>query len=129
MTGDNRILRARSADSRPAPFDPRRNLVFLENGVYLGRDLGQKLLVHLAPALYLAPHFLVGLGLKVPEGQVLELAADLAHAEAMGDGSVDFERLSRDALALFRRQRVQRPHVVQPIRQLHQHHADVVHHG
>ena len=32
-------------------------------------------------------------------------------------------------LALLRRQVLERPHVVEPVRQLHQHHADVVHHG
>ena len=34
-------------------------------------------------------------GCRVAEGEVLELPLDLAHAEAMGQGSVDIERLLR----------------------------------
>ena len=63
------------------------------------------------------------------ERQVLELAADLAHAQAVRDGRVDFQGLLRDALLFVGRERPQRAHVVQAVGQLDDHHADVVHHG
>ena len=46
----------------------------------------------------------------------------------MRDGRVDLGRLLRDAQLALARQRVQRPHVVQPVRQLHDDDADIVHH-
>src|SRR6185436_11270330 len=71
----------------------------------------------------------VRLRLEILERQFLELVFDLAHPEAVGDGRVDIARLLRDALTPVLGQVVQRAHVVHAIRELHENHADVVHHG
>jgi hypothetical protein len=64
----------------------------------------------------------------VHERQLLELVLDLAHAEAVGDRRVDVERFLGDAGALLLGHELERPHVVQPVGQLHEDHADVVDH-
>ncbi len=47
----------------------------------------------------------------------------------MRDGCVDFERLLRDALPAIGRQELQSAHVVQPVSQLDDDDANIVHHG
>ena len=69
-----------------------------------------------------------GLRLEVLERQLLELVLDLAHPEPVGDRRVDVARLLRDLDPALLRQVVQRPHVVEPIGELDQDDADVVHH-
>ena len=68
------------------------------------------------------------LGLEIAERQILELAADQAHAETVRDGRVDIERLARDALLALGREEFERAHVVQAVAELHHHHANVVDH-
>ncbi len=60
------------------------------------------------------------------EGQILELLAHLMHAHAAGKRRVDVERLLRGAPARLRRPMRQRAHIVQPVGELDQEHADVV---
>ena len=60
------------------------------------------------------------------EGEILELPLDLAHAETVGERRVDVERFLCDGAAAFRAQRAERLHVVEAVRQLDQHHADVL---
>ncbi len=67
--------------------------------------------------------------LEVLERQLLELVLDLAHAEAIGDGTVDVARFLRDLDAPLLGQVVQRPHVVQSVGELDQDDADVIDHG
>ena len=74
------------------------------------------------------PQRLVGLRLEVLERQLLELVLDLAHPEPVGDRRVDVARLLRDLDAALLGQVVQRPHVVEPVGELHEDDADVVHH-
>ena len=69
------------------------------------------------------------LRLEIAERQLLELVLDLAHPQPVGDGRVDVARLLRDLDAALLRQVVQRPHVVEPVGELHQDDPDVVHHG
>ena len=52
------------------------------------------------------------------EGQVFQLRLDARHAEAVGQRRVDFEGLGGNAGPLVGRQVLQRPHVVEPVRQL-----------
>ena len=63
------------------------------------------------------------------EGQVFQFAADLAHAQPVGDGRVDVQGFARDLLLPLLREILQGAHVVQAVGQLDEHHADVVHHG
>ena len=65
---------------------------------------------------------------EVLERQLLELVLDLAHAEPVGDRRVDVARLLRDLHPPLFRQVMERAHVVQPVGELDQDDADVVHH-
>ena len=71
----------------------------------------------------------VGDGIDVLEREVLELAADLAHAQPVRDGRVDFLRLAGDLDLPLGREVLEGAHVVQPVGQLDHDHADVVDHG
>lgn len=62
------------------------------------------------------------------ETEVLQLALDQAHAQALGDGRVDLQRLAGDAAARFAALRTQRAHVVQAVGQLDHDHAQVARH-
>ena len=66
---------------------------------------------------------------NVAKREVFEFAANFAHAEPVRDRPVDFNGLARDAFAPFRLlDEAERPHVVQPVRQLHDDDANIVHH-
>ena len=68
-----------------------------------------------------------GVGLQFLEGQRLHLVHDLVHADALGQRGVDIHRLAGDPPALVAVGHVmQRAHVVQPVGELDQQHADVV---
>ena len=81
------------------------------------------------PSARLRAISLVVLGLQVAERQVLELPLDLPDAQPIGQRRVDLHRLLGDAPLLVGRQILERPHVVQAIGQLDEHHADVLGHG
>ena len=83
----------------------------------------------LAPLLDPRGEVLVGLGLEVLEGQVLELVLDLAHAQPAGQGRVDVHGLAGDAHAALLGQVLEGAHVVQAVGELDQDDPDVVHHG
>ncbi len=70
-----------------------------------------------------------GSRLEIAEGQILELTAHHAHAQAERDGRVDVQRLARNALLLFGFEVFECAHVVEPVGQLDENDADVVHHG
>ncbi len=65
------------------------------------------------------------LGLQVLESQVLELALEQPHAQAVGDRRVDVHRLARDLAPLFGREVLERAHVVEPVGELDEDHAQV----
>ena len=67
-------------------------------------------------------------GLNVDEGEIFQFAAHFTHAEAVRDRRVDIQRFARDPLAAFQRQRTERAHVVQPVRQFDDDDADVLDH-
>ena len=71
-----------------------------------------------------------GLGLELAEGERLHLLHKLVHADPLGQRGVDVHRLAGDAAALLRLlDVVERAHVVEPVGELHQEHADVIRHG
>ena len=69
------------------------------------------------------------LRLEIAESQVLQLAAQDGHAEAVGDGRVDIQRFAGDAVLLGRFEVFERAHVMQPVGQFDENDANVVHHG
>jgi hypothetical protein len=71
---------------------------------------------------------LVDVRLEMAERQVFELPLDLPDAETGRQRRIDVHCLLGHPFALLRRAGVQGPHVVQPVGQLDQHHADVVSH-
>ena len=70
-----------------------------------------------------------GLGLQQLEGQILQLPLEPSNPEAIGQGGIDLAGFPGDALAFLLAQGTEGAHVVQAVRQLHQHHADVAGHG
>ena len=68
-------------------------------------------------------------GVEVEEGQVLELALDPRHPQAVGDGGVDLQRLARDPAPRLGRHVLQGLHVVQPVGELDEDHPDVLGRG
>ena len=72
----------------------------------------------------------IGVGLELLEGQRLHLVHELVHADPLGERRVDIHRLAGDPAALLLvLDVVERAHVVQPVGELDQQHADVVRHG
>ena len=70
-----------------------------------------------------------GFGFDLLEGEHLHFAHIFIQPDALGQRGVDIHRLARDALALLGLlDEVQRAHVVQPVAQLDQQHADVLAH-
>ena len=88
----------------------------------------QECLALLAPGIDRFLHLLVANRIEKAESQVFQLAANLAHAEPVGDGSVDLQRLFGDLVLALGLEMFERPHVVQAVGQLDQHDADVVDH-
>ena len=70
---------------------------------------------------------LIGFGFQLLERQQLHLAHIFVHADPLGERRVDIHRLLGDAAALFGAfDEMQRPHIVQPVSELDQKHADIV---
>ena len=66
---------------------------------------------------------------QMAESQVVQLPLELPDAQAMGQRRVDVQGFLGDAPPLVFGERVQRAHVVQPVREFDEHHADVLGHG
>ena len=72
----------------------------------------------------------IGVGLELAEGERLHLGHELVHADPLGERRIDVHRLAGDAPALLLRlDEMERAHVVQPVGELDQQHADVARHG
>src|SRR5206468_8956981 len=65
-------------------------------------------------------------GLEMLERQVLELPPHLRHTEAVSERRVEVARLLGDATTLLLRQVVERPHIVETVRKLHDDDARVL---
>ncbi len=89
----------------------------------------QKLLAFDAAGFDGRRHLLVAHRIGVAEGQVLKLAAHLAHAQPVRQRSVDVLGLAGDGLLAVRLEVLEGAHVVQAVGQLDEHHAHVRHHG
>src|SRR5579862_3832102 len=62
------------------------------------------------------------------EAEILEFAADLSHAETVGDGSIDLQSLFGDFVLAVRLQMLERAHVVQAVGQFDKDDANVIDH-
>ena len=74
-------------------------------------------------------NFTEGFGFQQLEGQVFQFPLEPADAEAVGERGINLPGFPRDSLPLLLLERSKGAHVVQPIRQLHQHHSDITGHG
>src|ERR1700686_3586441 len=91
--------------------------------------LGEKSFAFLAPGIHRFFDLLVTEGVKKAKAKVFEFATNLAHAEAVGYGGIDFQSLFGDLVLSVGRKVFQGAHVVQAVSQFDEHHADVVDHG
>ena len=67
--------------------------------------------------------------MQLGEGEVFQLPLDVPHAQAVRQWGVDVERFLGHRPPADLRQGLDRPHVVESVGQLHQHHPDVLRHG
>lgn len=89
-----------------------------------------RVLVPLLLALVDALHeIVVGLGVEVLEGEVLQLHPDPVDPETVGQGGIELEGLQGDGAAPRLGLELEGAHVVHPVGQLHQDDPDVGRHG
>ena len=91
-------------------------------------DLAQQLALVAFGAPQRALEHFVAIRVEGLEAEVFELELDRIHAEPVRDRRVDVERLARDAPLLLDGQRLDRPHVVRPIRELDEDDAQILRH-
>ena len=72
---------------------------------------------------------LVAHGVQVVQAAVLQFLFDIADAQAVGNGGVDLHRFQGLIAALLLRPGIAGAHIVQPVAQFNDHHADVLAHG
>ena len=112
-----------------ARLDAARLAVPSEDLPDVADDGGEEGLIGVAEVFHFGGEFLVGEGVGVAEGEVLKLAAQLAHAKAMRERGVYVERLARDLLPLLRRQMLESAHIVEAVGEFDDDDADVGDHG
>ena len=91
--------------------------------------LGQIALTDLTRLRHHARDALVGVGLKVEEGQVLELPLNRAHAQTVGQGRIHVHGLASLKQATVLTQGCKGAHVVQTVGKFDDNDADVLGHG
>ena len=91
--------------------------------------LGQIALANLARLRHHARDALVGVGLQIEEGQVLELPLNGTHTQTVGQGRIHVHGLARLKQATVLAQGRQRTHVVQAVGKFDDDDADVLGHG
>src|SRR5580658_8230854 len=115
------------------PLDPAFHARLDAGFLQLLRDgdlhLGEESLALLAAGVDGFFHLLETYGIEKAEAEIFEFAANLAHAQAVSDGRINFQRLFGDLVLAIRLQVFERAHVVQAVGQLDQNHTDVVDHG
>ena len=74
-------------------------------------------------------HHLVAQRVQIGEGQFLQFAVQAVQAEAVGNRGVDLGGFACNPATLFRRHRIQRPHIVQTVGQLDEDDANIARHG
>ena len=112
-----------------ARFDPCVNIGVAELRLDDADDAIEERFTFAAKGVDLRSELGVGERVDVTEGEVFELAAQLAHAETMREGSVNVEGLFGNALLLFGSKMLERAHVVQAVCELDDDDADVGNHG
>ena len=117
-----------AVEALDAPLDARFDAMLLELLLQRPFDFFQEVFAFLAALVDGCLHLLEAHRVDVAKGEVLELAAHLAHAQAMRQRSVDVQRLLCNGLLAFDTKVLQGAHVVQPVGQLDEDDAHVAHH-
>src|SRR5690606_12665741 len=91
-------------------------------------DAPERLTLRAAGAAQRSLEHAVAERVERPEAEILELDLEAVDAEPVRDRRVDLERLARDPPLLLARQGRDRAHVVRPVRELHEHDAQILHH-
>jgi hypothetical protein len=89
-------------------------------------DLGEPAIGRLLAILDLVEELVRLLRMQVSEAEILHLHLDAADTEAVRDRGKDVEGLASDRDLAVATKETQSPHVVQPVRQLDENHAQVV---
>ncbi len=117
---------------RPGPLDAPRHLGLEARRPDLLEELAPDLLDgrrrRLQPLVHRAVQGGPLVGVEETEGEVLELPLHLAHAEPVRERRVDLHRLGGDRPPLLVREMLERPHVVEPVRELDEDDPEVVGH-
>ena len=92
-------------------------------------SLGQIALANLTRLCHHARDALVGVGLQIEEGQILELPLNRAHAQAVGQGRVHVHSLACLKQATVLAQGGERAHIMQAVGEFDDDNADVLGHG
>ena len=126
VPGDH-LLVDRVVVLRPAG-DLRLDLGLAQVGVDVLDHFLQEGLAPRRPAGHQADDLVEPLRVQRREGEILELPLHRVHAEPVGERGEDLQDLPGLALLLLPGQVAQRPHVVQPVGELDDQHADVAGH-
>jgi len=95
---------------------------------HLGDDLLNEFLTLGLSGIQVLHKLIIDFRLVVFQGQIVELCLDLRNTQPLSNGRVDVHRLSCLFLLLLRGHELQRPHIVEPVRQLDDDHPDVLRH-
>ena len=79
--------------------------------------------------MYLLDEIIVDIRLQILKGKIIHLDLDLADAETVRERGVDVQRLSRLFLPLLRTLILERPEIMEAVRELYDDHADILRHG
>ena len=108
-------------------------LEFEAHGFETLHDGGGEIGIHLVAVRLRVFDFCLDVGVGgrvlVFERQVFELGLYLEQPQAVGQGSVDVERLSGNLVLLVGSHRPEGAHIVEAVGHLDKHHADIVAHG
>jgi len=111
------------------PFDLKAVQPHLPELLVQGADDGLDLLLALDALLpHLVGHVPVPFRVKVAKGQVLDLGLDREHAQAMGDGCIDVQRLTRGGELPVGRLEGEGAHVMEPVGEFDHDDSDVLAH-
>jgi hypothetical protein len=123
------LLLEDGVEALDAPFDAGLDVVLAQLLNQRVFHAAQELLALSAAGFNGCRNLFVTDGVNIAEGQILQLAAHLSHAQPMSQGSVDVHGLAGNGQLALRLQIFQGAHVVQPVGQLDQHHAHIRNHG
>ena len=118
-----------AVEALDAPFDAGLDVVLMQALGEQAFDSGEELLAFGAARLDGFVQLLPGDGVDPAKGQVLKLAAEFAHAEAMGERGVDVEGFAGDGALALGLQVLEGAHVVEAVGEFDEDHAHIADHG